>query len=465
MDVLSDLKEKAEAELSALRKAEMSAAHNFDMLKQSLDDQIAADTKSLNEEKAFNAASKGTKATAEADLAGTEKDLADARGALATAQSSCMSVAADHEATVKSRTEELTAISTAKQILEETSAGAVGEAYSLLQLRTDSRLRTRADLANAEIVNLVKHLAKKYHSSSLAQLASRIAVVMRYGDDVFAKVKGLIRELIDRLLAEAAAEASEKAYCDEQMAKTEAKKADLDADIAKLTSKIDTATARSNQLKAQVKELQGELAALAKLQAEMDKTRMDENAAYTTAKADLELGLGGVQKALSVLRDYYGGAALVQQPAKPELHAGASGAGGGIIDILEVVESDFSKALATEETAEADAAATYEKQTQENTVTRTLKDQDVKYKTQEFTSTDKEISELSGDKDSANSELSAVLDYYGKIKDRCIAKPETYEGRKARREAEIAGLKQALEILESEAALVQRGARGGALRR
>merc|ERR1719472_364930 len=182
---------------------------------------------------------------------------------------------------------------------------------------------------------------------------------MRYSSagnagDPFVKVKSLIKELIENLLAEAAAEASEKAYCDEQMAKTEAKKADLDADIAKLTSKIDTATARSNQLKAQVKELQGELAALAKLQAEMDKTRMDENAAYTKAKADLELGLSGVQQALSVLKDYYGGAALVQQPAKPELHNKASGAGGGIIDILEVVESDFSKALATEETAEAE---------------------------------------------------------------------------------------------------------------
>merc|ERR1719352_172419 len=104
------------------------------------------------------------------------------------------------------------------------------------------------------------------------------------------------------------------------MAKTEAKKADLEADMAKLTSKIDTAAARSAKLKAEVKELQGELAALAKLQAEMDKTRMDENAAFTKAKAELELGLGGVQKALGVLRDYYGSAALVQQPAKPELH-------------------------------------------------------------------------------------------------------------------------------------------------
>merc|ERR1719261_1698019 len=122
----------------------------------------------MGEEKTSLAASEGTKATAESDLAGTEKDLADASAALATAQSTCMSVAADHEATVKSRTEELTAIATARKILEETSAGAVGETYSLFQVGTGSKLRTRADLANAEIVNLVKHLAKKYHSSSLA---------------------------------------------------------------------------------------------------------------------------------------------------------------------------------------------------------------------------------------------------------------------------------------------------------
>jgi len=53
-------------------------------------------------------------------------------------------------------------------------------------------------------------------------------------------------------------------------------------------------------------------------------------------------------------------------------------------------------------------------------------------------------------------ELGAVDEYYSKLKDRCIAKPETYEERKARREAEIQGLKQALSILESETAFVQR---------
>merc|ERR1719183_875630 len=236
------------------------------------------------------------------------------------------------------------------------------------------------------------------------------------------------------------------------MAKTEAKKAELEGDIAKSTSKIDKAVAKSTTLKEEVKELQAELAALAKSQSEMDAIRQETHANFATAKAELSQGLGGVQKALSVLRDYYGGSAamiqdgsslesFMQQPAPPQQHAKSGGAGGSIINILEVCESDFANNLVKEETEEADAQSEYETTTQENKVSKSTKEQDVKYKTKEAASLDKTISELSGDRDTSNRELSAVMQYYSEVKERCIAKPETYEERKARREAEISGLK------------------------
>merc|ERR1719169_259371 len=191
------------------------------------------------------------------------------------------------------------------------------------------------DLANSEVITLVKKLAREQHSAALAQLASRIAVVVKYGGkdgaDPFAKVKGLISDMITKLEKEAEAEATEKAYCDEQMAKTEAKKADLEATIAKLTNKIDRAAARSASLKEEVVELEAELRALAKTQAEMDSIRSEENGNFNVAKAELTQGLTGVRKALGVLRDYYGGAAamiqedgkfnsFMQQPAVPQQH-------------------------------------------------------------------------------------------------------------------------------------------------
>jgi predicted nucleic acid-binding Zn-ribbon protein len=467
VDLLEDLKEKAEGELAEARKAESSAKHNFNLMRQSLEDQMAADTKDMNEEKSAKAAADEGKATAEGDLATTVAELKEANQALATSNSDCMTTAADHEATVAARNEELKVIATAEKILKESTSGAVGQTYSLLQVAVGSQLKTRLDLANSEVINLVKKLARDHHSAALAQLASRISVVVRYGGkdgaDPFEKIKGLISDMITKLTKEAESEASEKAYCDEQLAKTEAKKAELDGTIAKLTNSIDRAASRSASLKEEVVQLEAELAELAKTQSEMDSIRREENGNYKIAKAELTQGLGGVRKALSLLRDYYGGAAAMlqeDQPAAPQQHAKSGGAGGSIINILEVCESDFATNLAKEESEEADSAESYEKTTQENKVGKMTKSQDAKYKTKEAAGLDKTIAELSSDRDTSNSELSAVMDYYGKIKERCVAKPESYESRKARREAEIEGLKEALSILQNEAAFMQRGRKG-----
>merc|ERR1719453_661134 len=178
-----------------------------------------------------------------------------------------MTTAADHEATMAARTEELKVIATAEKILKDSTSGAVGQTYSLLQLvssRSASKLESRLDLANSEVVSMVKRLARDQHSAALAQLASRIAVVVKYGSrdgaNPFAKVKQLISEMISKLEKEAENEATEKAYCDEQTAKTEAKKAELESDVSKLSNKIDRAASSSAQLKDDVKQLQAELA-------------------------------------------------------------------------------------------------------------------------------------------------------------------------------------------------------------
>merc|ERR1719267_187224 len=465
VDVLNCMKDKAQGELDDLRKAEGDARANFNMLKGSLEGKIGADNKDLDGEKSAIAEATQGKSEAEGDLSMTTKDLAAATQNLATVHGDCLTVAADHEATVTARAEELKVIATAKKILEESTAGAVSQSYSLLQIKSN------ADLKNNEVVAAVKKLAKQHNSVKLAQLASKIGTVITYGGKgVFDKVFGLINDMIAKLEKEAEEDATEKAYCDEELAKTEAKKSELDDDIEALTAKIDQASSQSAQLKEEVAEAQESLAAISKEQVEMDTMRREQNADYKAAKADLEAGIAGVEKALAVLRDYYGGASaamiqqndwsMMQQPAKPAAHSKSSGAGGSIIDILEVCESDFSKDLAGEESAESDAQESYDKQTQENKIQKTMKEQDVKYKTQEFKALDTEITELSSDKGTASKELAAVMEYYGKIKDRCIAKPETYEERTARRAAEIEGLKSALATLENETAFVQRKSHG-----
>jgi len=301
-------------------------------------------------------------------------------------------------------------------------------------------------------LQFVRRLARTHHSSALAQLAKRIGSTIHYSDttgkDVFKKVKGLISDMLDKLLTEARDEATEKMFCDQELGQTNEKKEQNEADLAALTAKIDAGTTSSARLKKEVSVLQRELADIAKAQAEMDKVRMDEHALFVKNKAEMEQGIKGIETALKVLRDYYG----QEEDAKHDVSDG----GSGIIGLLEVTEADFNKGLSEMIDAEGVSKNQYEAETKENAVERTTKEQDVKYKTKEYRETDAAVAQQGSDRNGIQEEQDAVLEYLGKVESRCIAKPETYEVRVKRREAEINGLKEALEVLSGESALLQR---------
>merc|ERR1712204_111349 len=260
-------------------------------------------------------------------------------------------------------------------------------------------------------------------------------------------VKGLIQDMIETLEKEAEADATEKAYCDKELAESNAKKDAKTTEIKKLSTKIDQMTSRSAQLKGEVAELEKGLSALAKAQAEMDKIRLEEKEEYTKAKAEMEAGIKGVQLALKVLRDYY---------AKGDkAHASDEGGGAGIIGLLEVVESDFFKGLIEMTSTEEAAPASYDQERKDNELDNVTKEQDVKYKTEEAAGLDKATAEPTSDKSGVQEELDAALDYLKGMEERCIAKPESYEERVARRGAELNGLKEALSILENETSFLQ----------
>jgi len=444
---LQDLFEKAENQLEAARSTETKSVQAYQMLAQSLTDEISFGNKDLEKTKKNLAASSEAKATATGDLSVTSKDLSGDTATLSTLHQDCMKGADDFEAESKSRGEELQALATAKKVIGETTGGAAGQSYSFLQETSRSTISSAADLANFEAVRFVRDLARKQNSPALAQLASRMAQAMRTSSgDPFAKVKSLIKNMIEKLLSESQADATEKAFCDKEMAETEAKKADNEATIEKQSTQIDSMTAKSSKLKGQVAELQKQLAALARTQAEADKVRAEEKGAFDTNSAEMDKGVKGIQLALKVLRDYY---------AQDAAHQSADGAGSGIIGLLEVVEADFSKGLAEMRAAEQSAVSEHDKLSKANAIEGAVKEQDVKYKTKESKGLDKDTADTNGDRATVQEELDAVNEYYKNLKGRCVAKAETHADRVARRDAEIAGLKEALSILSGEAVLLQ----------
>merc|ERR1719380_399067 len=351
---LEGLTEKAEGQLDKARKAESTAVQNYQMLKQSLTDEIKFANKDMDKAKKGLAESQEKKAGAEGDLEVTTKDLDEDIKTKSTLHQDCMNGAEEFELSTKSRGEELNALATAKKIIKESTGGAAGQSYGLNQL-SFLQMASGADLAKFEAVRFVRDLARKSKAPALAQLASRMESAMRLGaaagNDPFAKVKGLITDMIATLEQEAEEDATQKAYCDKEMSETTAKKDELTAESDKLSTKIAQDKAASTKLKEEVATLQKELADIAKAKADADKLRAEEKATFEKNSAEMKLGIEGVKKALSVLKEYY---------AKDDSHGAAEGAGSGIIGLLEVAESDFTKGLTEMTAAEETAAADYE---------------------------------------------------------------------------------------------------------
>jgi len=380
--------------------------------------------KNLEESKKEKAASEEAKAKGSGELASSSKDLAQDIKTLSELHADCQSKAADFESETATRGEELKALVAQVSLLQETAGS--------------SRV--------AEVVDQVRNLAAAQKSTPLAKLASRMeAFLQRGGANPFGKVVGMIKDMISKLETEAEQEASQKAFCDKALKEANEKKDSATTEIEKLSVKLEQGSAAAAKLKEEVTTLQAELAKLMASQQEMDRIRAEENALYTESRAELEKGLKGIQAALKVLRDYY-----AQQP-----DSGNQGAAGGIVSLLEVCESDFSKGLAEVITVEEDAAAAYEAETKDNDMTKLVKDKDVEYKQKEIASLEKTGTELTTDRDAVQEELDAVLSALASLEKQCLAKAESYASKVAKQKAEVDGLKLALESLGG-ASLIQR---------
>merc|ERR1740138_1672305 len=264
-------------------------------------------------------------------------------------------------------------------------------------------------------------------------------------------------------LTKEAEEADLKSFCDEETSESKKKQADLTAKLDKTNARIAKAVASKAKLTEDIKVLEEQVAEIDAADADATKIRGEEHEEYLKSSKDFKDSAEAVAKAISVLTEYYSSASFVQTKEAPEFASNKGDIASTITSMLEVAESDLSKLLAETEAAESSAVTAFEELTQENKVSKGTKMADAKSKAQEVKSTDVALSNYKEDKTSLTSELDAVLAYLDKLKPQCETKIMSYAERKAKREAEIEGLKEALTIL-SETALLQvkstlRGAR------
>jgi hypothetical protein len=264
--------------------------------------------------------------------------------------------------------------------------------------------------------------------------------------------------MIAKLVSEANEEATQKAFCDEEITKSKKSQAEKTATADTLKTRTDKATATTNQLQEDIRELEAEIAEIDSSSAEATKLRTEEHAAYLKASSDFKSSADATEKAIVVLKEYYEGSFLQVKTAtarQPDFGAAKSDSAHSIISVLQMAAEDFTKTYTEIEMAETAAVKTYGTLMDESKVAKATKAAEVKGKTSEVKSLATALANLKTDSDMVAKELDAVLSYLDKLKPQCEEKAMSYAEKKAKREAEIEGLKEALSILDGSAVLLQ----------
>jgi chromosome segregation ATPase len=459
VEEIEEMKQKAEETLSDARQTEMKENHNYNMIAQSLNDAISLLKEKLSDAKSSKAASTEENGKAKAELTETEKSKAADETYVATLTQDCSATHLQWEERQASAKGEMAAIDKAKEILSEGVKVFLQSSDKKASKNTkkndgdDDEVEDKQEQVRHRLAEKLKDLSHTFKSYALMEMVSAAS------SDPFEKVRGLIEEMITKLVNEANEEATQKAFCDEEMGKSKKAQAEKSMTVDKLTSRIDKASTTKAELEMKIKELEGEIAALDKATAEATKIRSEEQATYTKSSADFKLAAESVTKAIGVLKEYYESALIQTSTSKkqgqPDFGGAKSDAAHSIISILEMSAENFTKMLMEIETSETEAVADFKKLSDESKLSKATKQAEVKGSLSEIKSLDVALKNSGEDKDMTSKELDAVMSYMEKLKPQCETKAMSYAEKKARREAEIEGLKEALGILDGSAVLMQ----------
>merc|ERR1719428_900278 len=229
-----------------------------------------------------------------------------------------------------------------------------------------------------------------------------------------------------------------------------------------LHAEIDELTASVAALAEQITELTKQVAELDAAVAKATEERTSEKAKNTVVIKDAQGAQTAVAAALSVLNEFYAKAAQATSfaqdmtKAEPEVfgdepYKGMGGESGGVVGMIEVIQSDFARLEAETTAAEEEAAKEYATFTEDSSTDKTEKQTEIDNKSLKKQNDEQTLQEKKSDLSGTQKELDAGLQYYEKLKPQCIDSGVSFEDRVARRKEEIASLQQALSILEGDA--------------
>jgi len=461
IDMLEKLLREFKDKKTELEQEEMKADAAFSEIMGQLHNNKKAASNEVSKKTTLRAETEEAKAEAEGEKEKTIQEKGEDQAYRAESDGLCNRKTQDFNARQKLRQEELDAITKAMEIMGSKDVAGAGDKHlpGLVQVSSQPAL---AQLRSSTISPIQKQLseflaerAKDTNSALLAQVAQAAAA------NPFGKVKKMIKDLISKLMQEATEEAEHKGWCDTELTTNQQSRRKKTEEVNTLNSEIEDLTATIAQLTQDLADLTQALKELADDMAAETAERSENKAKNGQTISDAKAAQTAVGDAMSVLKDFYAKAAeatsLTQQKQSPgedapetfgeEAYTGMGSSGGGVVGMLEVILTDFSRLESETSTDEAMESDEFKNFMFESEKDQALKENDMGHKQEKKTQKEGALHSAEEELKLTQEALDNANAYYEKLKPTCVDSGITYEERVKRREAEMQSLSEALKIL------------------
>jgi len=307
-----------------------------------------------------------------------------------------------------------------------------------------------------KVLELLSQEGKRLGSSVLSVLAAQLV------SDPFVKVKNLIQELIERLIAESTSEATKKGFCDLELSKAEKNRNHRWNDVKRLSAELSSLEAKKDELDEEIVDLAKSLKELNEAAAESSKLRAESKSENLQTLKDAKEGLSAVSEAVLVLKVFYKNAAkadvlLQASPVDEDDPGAASGAykgkqssAKGVIGLLEVIVSDFERTIKNTRTQEEQEAGEFVEFDRTSKSDIGGKETKTELDAQDLQSTKTKIKEKMKDMKTNMELVDRAVQELEDLEPMCVDTGMSYEERVEKREEEIEALKKGLCILDTD---------------
>jgi len=442
---------KFKSELADVERAESNSAHEFGLTELHLSNTIAKDTSDRDEHVVTNGKRVADAARAKGELSETRSAKAADERLSAQIKATFNSKTFTFQENQKVRAAELVAVVKAIEIISSSAvSGSYAKHINLAQVVEPRKAAAFLQLGRSHHRVTSRQQASELLARHASSLGSKELAVMAEAaqDNPFEKVIGMIEDLVARLKQAASVEAEHKAWCDEQLKTNKLKRNKKHAQVNRLIADMEGMEASISEMGSSVDQLVAEKAELTKQMAEATKLRTAEKSENLATIADAKSGFEAVGEALVILKEFYSSqASLLQQVPEMAAYSGQQSGNIGVLGMLEVIQTDFSRLRAETEAAETTAAREYEKFMTDSTDSKTAKHKQEVQLRLDKDQTEYENGETKKDLTATEEELARATQYFEYLEPNCLEVHVSWDARVAKRKEEIAALKEAYAIL------------------